>query len=177
MARTAYRFFLDKGLIDYQVAGIVGNLDWEYKDDPAKTEKGGCRTCGMGIAQWTGGRWDKDRKDNVTWYASQSHASRWDLKTQLNFIWYELTSFNNSEKKPYYGLAALRSAQNVRLTPPLACSRRSTSGARRPSVTKAPGSPMRSQTSRRSDTTPGETTIRTRSLGAGVVRGPDGMIW
>ena len=79
--RTAYRFFLDKGLIDYQAAGIVGNLDWESHDDPAKTEKGDCETCGMGIAQWTGGRWDKDRKDNVTWYASQSHASGWDLKT------------------------------------------------------------------------------------------------
>ncbi len=173
--RTAYRFFLDKGLPDYQAAGIVGNLDWESHDDPAKKEKGNCDPCGMGIAQWTGGRWDKDRKDNVTWYAAQSHASLLDLKTQLNFIWYELTSFNNSKKKPYYGLAALRSAQNVTEAASVfekryeRCDTDQCHENTRVAYAKADLKAFGSN--------PGEATIRTISLGAGVVRGPDGNIW
>jgi hypothetical protein len=84
--KTAFDFFVGKGLTKDQAAGIVGN---------------------RGIAQWSaGGRWDHDFHDNVVWYANEQGESAVSLHLQLEFIWYELTQIG-------YGYSALRHASTV----------------------------------------------------------------
>jgi hypothetical protein len=103
---TAFNYFVSKGLTAVQAAGIVGNLVQESNVNPNAVQYGGGP--GRGIAQWSvGGRWDRDRNDNVVWYAAQKGTSRWSLNTQLDFIWYELTNFS------YYGLAQLKAARTI----------------------------------------------------------------
>jgi Phage tail lysozyme len=103
--KTAYEYFVTKGLKNFQAAGIVGNLDQESGASPTAVQGGGP---GRGIAQWSvGGRWDTDGNDNATAYASQHGQSVWALGLQLDFIWYELTTFSG------YGLAKLKATTNV----------------------------------------------------------------
>jgi hypothetical protein len=103
--KTAFDYFLGKGLTNYQATGIVGNLDQESGVDPNAVQSGGA---GRGIAQWSvGGRWDTDSKDNATWYAGTKSLSVWSLPLQLDFIWYELSTFSG------YGLAKLKATTNV----------------------------------------------------------------
>lgn len=102
----AFNYFVSKGLTEVQSAGIVGNLMQESNVNPRAVQSGGGP--GRGIAQWSvGGRWDRDSRDNVAWYANQHGVSPWALNTQLGFIWYELTNFS------YYGLAQLRAARTI----------------------------------------------------------------
>src|SRR5205823_3502134 len=54
--RTAFEFFVGKGLSDVQAAAIVGNLQQESSINPSSVQPGGP---GRGIAQWsTGARWN-----------------------------------------------------------------------------------------------------------------------
>jgi hypothetical protein len=102
--KTAYDFFVGKGLSKAQSAGIVGNLIQESNVLPGSVQPGGP---GRGIAQWSvGGRWNVDHNDNVQWYAGTKGASATSLTLQLEFIWYELETFSG------YGLAKLRAAGN-----------------------------------------------------------------
>jgi hypothetical protein len=104
--KTAYAFFLGKGLKGFQAAGIVGNLDQESSMNPDSVQYGGGP--GRGIAQWSeGGRWNSDHDDNVLSYAAGKGDSATSLTLQLDFIWYELTTFSG------YGLGRLRSSTNV----------------------------------------------------------------
>jgi hypothetical protein len=106
-ARTAYQFFVGRGLTPIQSAAIVGNLQQESTPNisPGIAQPGGR---GRGIAQWsTGGRWDTESRDNVRWYAAQHRLSMTSLNAQLAFIWYELETF------PSYRLAQLRAAQTI----------------------------------------------------------------
>jgi hypothetical protein len=104
--KTAFDYFVSKGLSDFQAAGIVGNLDQESGMDPSIAQYGGGP--GRGIAQWSaGGRWDTDHDDNVVWYANAHGQSRDSLTLQLDFIWFELTTYGN------YGLSDLRAAKTV----------------------------------------------------------------
>jgi hypothetical protein len=108
--QTSYDFFVQKGLTNYEAAGIVGNLDQESGDNPAAIQGGGCNPCGEGIAQWSiGGRWDTDANDNVVWFSKTlaGDPSPTGLEPQLEFTWYELTTFSG------YGLSSLESAGNV----------------------------------------------------------------
>lgn len=104
--KTAFNFFVAKGLTKKQSAGIVGNLIQESGVDPTAAQSGGA---GRGIAQWsTGGRWDSYSKDNAVWYTNSIlGASRWNLTAQLKFVWYELTTYS------YYGLAAIKSSTTI----------------------------------------------------------------
>src|SRR5579863_10246567 len=103
--KAAFDYFLGKGLVNFQAAGIVGNLDQESGVDPTAVQSGGP---GRGIAQWSvGGRWDTDANDNAVWYAAQQGQSVDSLQLQLDFIWYELTTF------PNYGLASLIASTDV----------------------------------------------------------------
>ena len=105
--KTAFDFFLAKGLSPVQAAGIVGNLDQESGMDPTISQIGGGP--GRGIAQWSaGGRWDHDSHDNVAWYASTKGESKFSLHLQLEFIWYELTDLG-------YGYSHLENATSVPL--------------------------------------------------------------
>jgi hypothetical protein len=104
--KTAYLFFLGKGLKNFQAAGIVGNLDQESEMDPTVAQFGGGP--GRGIAQWSvGGRWDSDHNDNVLAYAKTKGESATSLTLQLEFVWYELTSFSS------YGLAQLKNSTTL----------------------------------------------------------------
>jgi len=104
---TAYLYFLEKGLANFQAAAIVGNLDQESGVDPTISQSGG--GVGRGIAQWsTGGRWDTAQGDNLKDFAAQAGKPMTDLGVQLDFIWFELTTFPDD-----YGLTALRASTNV----------------------------------------------------------------
>jgi Phage tail lysozyme len=104
--KTAFDYFIAKGLNNFQAAAVVGNLDQESGVDPAIHQAGG--GVGRGIAQWsTGARWDTTDKDNVLQFATQKGQSATSLSLQLDFIWYELTSF------PEYGLAQLKASANL----------------------------------------------------------------
>jgi len=104
--KTAYEFFVGKGLSNFQAAGIVGNLEQESSVDPTIAQYGGGP--GRGIAQWSaGGRWDADSGDNAVWYAHREGQSVWSLTLQLEFVWYELQTFSG------YGLGALRGSHDV----------------------------------------------------------------
>lgn len=103
--KTAFQYFVGKGLTDVQAAGIVGNLIQESSVIPTAVEPGGP---GRGIAQWsTGGRWNSLSHDNVSWYAATYGGSTTSLTTQLGFIWYELENFSA------YGLSHLKGATTV----------------------------------------------------------------
>ncbi len=103
--KTAYEFFVAKGLKPIQAAAIVGNLMQESSVLPTSVQSGGP---GRGIAQWSiGARWDRTSQDNVKWYASTKGESATSLDLQLAFIWYELQNF------PVYGLSRLRAASTL----------------------------------------------------------------
>jgi len=102
--KTAFDFFVAKGLTSFQAAGIVGNLDQESGVDPTIAQYGGGP--GRGIAQWSvGGRWDTGT-DSVAHYANQQGQSIYSLNLQLEFIWWELTQIG-------YGYSQLQATTNV----------------------------------------------------------------
>ncbi len=104
--KTAYDFFVLKGLTNFQASGIVGNLIQESGVDPAISQSGGGP--GRGIAQWSAGdRWDTAKGDNVVAFATMQNESPTSLNLQLEFIWYELQTFSD------YGFAKLKAASNV----------------------------------------------------------------
>jgi hypothetical protein len=99
-ARTAFEFFVAKGLAHEQAAGIVGNLLQESNMNPASVQPDGP---GRGIAQWSvGARWN-----GLLRFARARHASPMALDTQLEFLWHELTTI------PSLGLGALRAERSV----------------------------------------------------------------
>jgi hypothetical protein len=103
--KTAFDYFLGKGLTPVQAAGIVGNLDQESSMNPAAVQPGGP---GRGIAQWSvGGRWDHDSGDNAVAYAASHGKSVGSFGLQLDFIWFELTTFSS------YGLSSLKKSTTV----------------------------------------------------------------
>jgi hypothetical protein len=104
-AKTAFEYFVGKGLTEIQSAGIVGNLQQESNVNPNAVQPGGP---GRGIAQWSvGARWNVTRHDNLASYAAEHGGSMHSLDIQLGFIWYEL------ENDSQYGLAALRRATTI----------------------------------------------------------------
>ena len=104
--KTAFNYFVSKGLTKVQSAAIVGNLIQESSVIPTSVQFGGGP--GRGIAQWSvGGRWDHDGSDNMTWYANKHGLNKWSLQAQLDFIWYELETFSG------YGLGKLKAQSNI----------------------------------------------------------------
>src|SRR5258708_3009352 len=104
--KTAYDYFVGKGLTNFQAAAVVGNLDQESGVNPTVNQSGGGP--GRGIAQWSAGaRWDTTAGDNLVAYAMMQGLPTNSLTVQLGFIWYELETF------PQYGLAMLRASTNV----------------------------------------------------------------
>lgn len=103
--RTAFNFFVAKGLTKIQAAGVVGNLMQESSVRPTAVQLGGGP--GRGIAQWSvGGRWNTGR-NNVVSFAAARGADRWALQTQLDFIWHELATVGG------FGLPELRAATTI----------------------------------------------------------------
>ena len=118
--RAAYiwNFLRGKGLNEYAVAGLMGNLYWEsslrpnnlqnsYEKKLGMTDKGytnavndGSYTnfvhdsAGYGLAQWT--FWS--RKQNLLNWAKGKKASIDDLDMQLDFLWWELGTYEGVMK-------------------------------------------------------------------------------
>lgn len=104
-ARTAFNFFVSKGLTEIQSAGVVGNLMQESSVRPTAVEYGGGP--GRGIAQWSiGGRWNRDPINMVN-FAANRGLDRWSLQAQLEFMWHELTSSS------LWGLTQLKAATSL----------------------------------------------------------------
>src|SRR5579859_3127536 len=104
--KTAYDYFVGKGLTNFQSAAVVGNLDQESGVNPTISQNGGGP--GRGIAQWsTGGRWDTTQGDNLVAFANMQGMPTSSLQVQLDFIWYELGMFTS------YGLAPLRASTTI----------------------------------------------------------------
>jgi hypothetical protein len=105
--KSAFDYFVARGLTKRQAAGIVGNLDQESGMDPTIKQYGGGP--GRGIAQWSvGGRWDTYSGDNEVHYTNVVlGVSRYNLTGQLKFVWYELTNFS------YYGLAQVKASTTI----------------------------------------------------------------
>ena len=111
--KTIWDFLKNKGLNDYAVAGIMGNLHAEsalnpknlqqtyekklgYTDDSytAAVDNGSYTnfvkdSAGYGLAQWT--YWS--RKQNLLSFAKAAGKSIGDLTTQLYFLWQELQGY------------------------------------------------------------------------------------
>ncbi len=104
-ARSAFNFFVSKGLTEIQSAGVVGNLMQESNVRATAVEFGGGP--GRGIAQWSvGGRWNTD-PSNLVKFANARGSDRWALQTQLEFIWHELTVVGG------FGFSELRAATTL----------------------------------------------------------------
>lgn len=94
-AQRAMRYFMDKGLTDYQAAGLVGNLMRESGTNPQALNKG---SKAYGLAQWLGPR----KKALFARYGNNP-----TLENQLDFIWSELNSTHKN------GLRHLRSSRSA----------------------------------------------------------------
>jgi len=94
-AQRAMRYFMDKGLTDYQAAGLVGNLMRESGMNPQALNKG---SKAYGLAQWLGPR----KKALFARYGNNP-----SLENQLDFIWSELNSTHRN------GLRHLRSSKSA----------------------------------------------------------------
>ena len=94
-SQEAMRYFMNKGLTDYQAAGLVGNLIRESQLIPTATNAG---SGAYGIAQWLGPR----KKALVSRYGKSP-----SLQQQLDFVWDELNSTHKT------GLSKLKSSRDV----------------------------------------------------------------
>lgn len=86
--KQAMKFFTDKGLTNYQAAGIVGNLMHESGDKSLGiTTSIGDGGRSIGLGQWKG-----SRRRNLQNFAKSKGKSSDDFMTQLEFIWEEMTN-------------------------------------------------------------------------------------
>lgn len=114
-AKTIWKFFKSRGLNDYAVAGIMGNLRAESALSPINmqdsfepklgyhdssytkaVDNGSYNNflydgCGYGLAQWT--YWS--RKEALLNYAKLHKKSIGDLHMQLDFLWSEMQNYKN----------------------------------------------------------------------------------
>ncbi len=79
---TAFSFFVDRGLRDFQAAAVVGNL---IQESGLNTRAVGDAGISHGIAQWNGQRWQ-----NAVTLAAMTGKDVYDLQFQLDFVWREL---------------------------------------------------------------------------------------
>ena len=126
-SKAIWEFLKGKGLNDYAVAGLMGNLQAESALNPknlqnsyqsklgftdesytAAVDRGSYSnfvhdSAGYGLAQWT--FWS--RKQNLLNYAKSKGCSIGDLTMQLEFLWSELQGYKTV-------ISTLRSARSVR---------------------------------------------------------------
>ena len=99
-AKTAYDYFINKGLSPAQAAGIIGNLMQESGVNPGSVQSGGP---GRGIAQWSVG----ERWQGVLAMAKAQGKQPGDLGVQLDYLWKELTTTESGS------LAALKGTSSA----------------------------------------------------------------
>lgn len=96
------QFFRSKGLPDYQIAGILGNMQIESGFDTGAVNSG---EGAVGLVQWEGGRDDAMRN-----WAFQHNLVPADLQAQLGFIWHEL---NTSESGAFHAFRQTTNAADA----------------------------------------------------------------
>lgn len=134
-ARYIWNFLKQKGLNDYAVAGLMGNLYSEsalrsnnlqnsYEKKLGMTDKGYTQAvnngsyknfihdkAGYGLAQWTW--WS--RKQALLYFAQKKKASIDDLVMQLEFLWEELQAYT-SVMRALSKATSVKEASNAVLT-------------------------------------------------------------
>lgn len=96
-----WNFFKSKGLNNYAIAGIMGNIKQESGFDPTASESGqGGRdgAGGYGLIQWTGGRRQK-LFDAATAQGKDVN----DIEFQLNYLWDEVFSSGSAYRNELEG--------------------------------------------------------------------------
>lgn len=117
-SKIIWEFLKDKGLNDYAIAGLMGNLKAESALNPKNLQGSYERKLGFtdesytnavdngaygnfikdkagyGLAQWT--YWS--RKENLLKFAKKKNASIGDLSMQLEFLWQELQGYKSVMK-------------------------------------------------------------------------------
>lgn len=107
--KQAMEFFMNKGLTNFQAAGIVGNLMHESGDPSlGATETKGDGGRSVGLGQWNG-----SRRKNLNEFAKSKGKKSSDFITQLEFIWEEMTNPDFKETG-YRVLERLKACTNVR---------------------------------------------------------------
>lgn len=131
-AKIIWDFLKGKGLNDYAVAGLMGNLKAESSLNPRNLQNSHEKKLGLtdddytvavdngtydnfvkdkagyGLAQWT--YWS--RKQNLLNYARDKGASIGDLTMQLEFLWKELRGYK-SVMKTLNGATSILEASNA----------------------------------------------------------------
>lgn len=103
VAEKVYNFLTNRGMPDYQIYGILGNMKAESNMDPAAEQvPNDPDRGGKGLVQWD------DRKYNLYDYAEQENKTWQDPDLQIQFMWYEL---NGSESDAY---TRLRKTSNTK---------------------------------------------------------------
>lgn len=97
-----WNYFKKKGLSDAQVAGIVGNVQFESGFDPEAVNSS---SGAYGIAQWLG-----SRKTALESFAKEKGTKSSDLQTQLDYYWHELET---SESATYTALKQSKTAEEA----------------------------------------------------------------
>lgn len=97
-AAVIYDFLLGKGLLDFQAAAVVGNLQQESRLNPRLQAIDTNGLPGRGIAMWQPPRWQ-----NLV----ASSRDPWGLEAQLEFLWHEL------QTHPDLGLAPLLATSSL----------------------------------------------------------------
>ena len=87
---TIVSFFKSKGLPDYLIAGIVGNLSVESGFSPTAYNAG---EGAIGLAQWEGGR-----RTALQQWAAAHGGTETDLQMQLSFLWHEMNTTDPSAR-------------------------------------------------------------------------------
>lgn len=133
VAQKIWNFFRAKGMTDYGVAGLMGNLfaesglspinlqnsfekDLKYTDTTytAAVDDGSYTNfvndrAGYGLAQWT----HPDRKKKFLDYARAMKKSIGDLDMQLDFLWIELNASYKSVVAVLMSATSVRQASNA----------------------------------------------------------------
>lgn len=83
-------FFRSKGVADYLIAGILGNMNVEtggsFNPSDLNSSEGA-----IGLVQWEGGR-----RQALDAFAKEHGGSESDLNTQLEFLWHEMNTSESS---------------------------------------------------------------------------------
>lgn len=133
-AEKTWNFLKSKGLNDYAIAGLMGNLHAEsgintknlqntyekslgYTDDgytkavdSGKYKNFGNDSAGYGLAQWT----SNGRKQKLLTLAQKRNKSIGNVDVQLEHLWNELSGgYKNSVLKPIKNAKSLRAASDV----------------------------------------------------------------
>lgn len=107
VAEKVYSFLSNRGMPDFQIFGILGNMKAESNMDPAAEQvPNDPDRGGKGLVQWD------DRKYNLYAYAEQEGKTWQDPDLQIQFMWYEL---NGSEYNAYQRLQKTQNTKDAAL--------------------------------------------------------------